>query len=169
MGEAKREAPVRAKPHPNGSFYLRRRLPRRPGLLFFRVGIAVHPFLATLRTVPVGKSGFGMDLDIIFDALPVVLSVSNLFATAADREKALELVDMPVQAEDTFGDLNPGCQFVRVERLGNKVIRPGIHCFEIIGLAFERGKQDEVAVIFARYAPDLPKKSRSVHLWHQPI
>ena len=109
----------------------------RARLLFSRIGLAVHPFLATFRTESVGKSGFGMDLDIILDSLPVVLSVSNLFATAADRKKALELVDMPVQAENAFGNLNPGCQFVHVERLGNKVIRPSIHCFQIVGLAFK--------------------------------
>jgi hypothetical protein len=89
----------------------------------------------------VGKSGFGMDLDIILDALPVVLSVPNFFATATDREKALELADMLAQSEDAFGDLNAGCQLVCVEGFGHKIISPGIHCFEIIVLTFERWKK----------------------------
>ena len=116
-----------------------------------------------------GKSGFGMDLDIIFDTLPVVLSVPNFFATATDREKALELADMLAQSEDAFGDLNAGCQLVCVEGFGHKIICAGIHCFKIIGLPLERGQQDEVNIIVARYTPDLPEKSQSIHLRHQPI
>jgi hypothetical protein len=98
----------------NGFFLGRLRLSIRPltpvALLFLRIGMAVHPFLATFRTVSVGKSGFGMDLNIIFDTLPLVLSVPNFF-----REKALELADMPAKSEDAFGDLNAGCQLVCIE------------------------------------------------------
>jgi hypothetical protein len=88
-----------------------------------------------------------MDLDIIFDTLPIVLSVPsvpsvpNFFATAADREKVLELADMLAQSEDAFGDLNAGCPLVCVEGFGHKIISPGIHCFEIIVLTFERWKK----------------------------
>ena len=89
-----------------------------------------------------GKPCFRMKLDIIFEALPIALYVTNLFATAADRQEAFKFGDMQVQAEDASGDLNAGHQLVRVEGFGQKIIRTGVHRFEIVGLSFERSEQD---------------------------
>src|SRR5438876_4416944 len=101
--------------------------------------IALHKFFETFRTEAVGKLYFEMDLDIIFDSLPIAFCVSNFFAIAADRQETLELIDMRVQAEDALGDLNTGRQLVRVEGLGHEIIRTGLNRFEIIGLSFEQG------------------------------
>jgi hypothetical protein len=47
--------------------------------------VAIHIFLVAFRAVTVGKSGFGMNLDVVFDPLPIVFPVANFFATAANR------------------------------------------------------------------------------------
>ena len=110
----------------------------------------MHPFFVAFRAVAMGKSRFGMNLDVVFDALPIVLPVTNLFATATNRKQTLELGDMLVQPKDPVGDLDAGCQLLRIKGLGHKIIRTGFHRFEIICFPFERSEQDKVGVIVAR-------------------
>src|SRR6476620_4555815 len=52
----------------------------------FRFEIAIHIFLVAFRTIAVGKPRFGMNFDVVFDTLPMVRSVPDLFATATNRQ-----------------------------------------------------------------------------------
>jgi len=39
--------------------------------------------------------------------------------------------DAPLEADNAFRDVNAGCQLIRVKRLGHKIIRTGVHRFEV--------------------------------------
>ena len=44
---------------------------------------------------------------------------------------------MPLEVDDTFRDVYAACQLIRVKGLGHKIIRTGIHRFEVVRPPFE--------------------------------
>jgi hypothetical protein len=66
---------------------------------------------------------------------------------------------MAVQAEDAFGHLDARSQLIRIEGLGHEIVRSGVHRFQVVGLAFERGEQDQVGVIIVWLLADLRQRA----------
>src|ERR1700676_4086403 len=76
---------------------------------------------------------------------------------------------MAVQAENAFGHLNASGQLIRIEGLGHEIVRSGVHRFQVVGFAFERGEQDQVGVIIVWLLADFSTERQSIHFRHHPV
>src|SRR5229473_952197 len=94
----------------------------------------------------VREMGFEALLDVGLERLPLLLLGANALAVRADRQQALELVQLAPQAQDAPRDGQPGAQLVRVDWLGDEVVGPGLHPGQVLLLAATGGDEDEVDV-----------------------
>src|SRR3989454_12634061 len=115
--------------------------------LFRSLGVAVG-------TDAVAQQLLEVLLDVFLERLPLLLVVPNPLTVRADRKQHLELLDLLAQAEDALRHLEPGAQLVGIDRLGDEVVRPGLHAREVLLLAAARRDQDEIDVRLARPGPD---------------
>src|SRR5260370_37314876 len=98
--------------------------------------------LATaVGTEAVAELRFGALLDVALERAPVLGVVPDPLAVGADRQQALELLQLAPQTEDALGDRQPGAQLVGVHRLGDEIVRPGLHPGEVLLLATLAGAE----------------------------
>src|SRR2546430_10533737 len=108
-------------------------------------------------------------LDVVLERLPHVVIVADALAVGADGEEPLELPQLRTQPQDALSDREPGAQLVRVDRLGDEVIRPGLHPSQVLLLAAAGCDHDEVDVGLVAARPDAAAQLQAVHLGHLPI
>src|SRR5687768_7054453 len=82
----------------------------------------------------------GVGAEIRIDFLPIVLVVAYLSTVTADRQQAAQLCDLServfelantviellLQRNDAYADLNTGPELLLIERLGDEIVRPAL-------------------------------------------
>src|SRR6266567_5639026 len=94
--------------------------------------------VATVRTVAVSEPGVGTLSDIRFDLLPIVLVITDFLTHTADRQQAVQMLDLGLQIENAFCDDQAGSQQLLIERFGEEIIRAGFHSRQIAILSRNR-------------------------------
>src|SRR5439155_12946542 len=85
-------------------------------------------------------------LDIALERLPFVALVPDPLAVRTNGKEPLELLQLPAEAQDALRDSEPGLQLVRVHRLGDEVVGPGLHGGEVLLFAAARRDENEIDV-----------------------
>src|SRR5262249_29471356 len=112
--------------------------------------------MVTLRTDAVRQHHVRSRRDILLERRPGAFLIADPPAIGAHRQQTLELIDLRLEPDDALGDVQSRRHLVEIERLGDKVIRSGLHALEIRALARQRRHHDDVRVSGTRIRANHP-------------
>ena len=84
-------------------------------------------------------------------------------------QRHLRLAQVLLQADDPLSGTQPDPELVPVERLGQEVVRAGLHPLDQVLLLGFRGEEHGVDIAGSLGRTDAPDQSRPVQLRHHPV
>ena len=140
-------------------------------------------FLHAVRADAVAEAGVGSGGDVGFHAFPEFGFVADAFAIRADRDQALECVDLGqglfqlgdlcvegvLQRNHAQADAETGAQLFGLEWLDDVVIGASLQTGYDVGGIAAAGQQDDIVAERFRRAPDAAAELGSVNTRHHPV